>query len=309
VKERYLLMAIIVILISWGGNYTYFLSKQLDEPIFLKHYYESYITKEGEDQLTFYYLVNKQSPANVKYVKIDGIEFYPIDDGFGSNSDIQQYDQEFKHQYLKSFTINFARHSLPLEEGSTEPWTFEKMEVGFDTLPVMTVDIGKVAFFLEPKTKSPLEFRKSSSSNDHREEQEIVATEKVKIEDITTPYSKLANDVAIKVNSDQMNEMVLLNEDKVMPAWFNDSMRKNWQEAHGISLNKNLYPFNLEKDEWMRLNIFINPNQHSYLQYSLKIHGTTTSGHSFTSKLPITDHPYLEQKDVDEIIAVQGRGK
>ncbi|WML44431.1 hypothetical protein [Neobacillus sp. PS3-40] len=308
-KEKHFWLAIFVILISWGGNYTYFLSKQLDEPIFLKHYYESYITKEGEAQLTFYYLVNKQSPINVQYVRIDGIEFYPIDDGSWTNPDIQQYDQEFKHQYLKSFTINFPRQSLPIAEGSTGPWTFEKMEVGFDTSTVMTVDIGKVNIFLEPQKKPPLEFRMGSSGNDHREEQEFAATEKVKIEDITTPFSELAKNVAIKVNSDQMNELDLLNKDKVLPAWFNDSMRKNWQETHGISLNETLFPFNLEKGEWMRLIMFINPNQHSYLQYSLKIHGTTASGHSFTSEIPITDHPYLEQKDVDEIIAAQGRGK
>jgi hypothetical protein len=304
VKEKYFWMVIIVILISWIGNYTYFQSKQLDEPIFLKHYYESYIPKEENVQLTFYYLVNKQSPANVQYVKIDGIEFYPIENGLTSSLD-EQNEQEFRHQYLKSVTISFPRIYIPITADSNKPWTFEKMEVGFDASQAITVDIGKVAFFNDPKFESPFKFQMSSSSNDHHEEYEIIATEKAVVEKINSPFSEVAKDVVIKVNTPQKR----LN-DKEMPEWFKDGMRTNWKDVQGGSfLHKKLFPLNLEKDEWIRVMTFINPNQHSYLQYNLKIHGKTTNGQPFTSLIPINDQPYFEQKDIDEIIEAQGGDK
>ncbi|WP_174731559.1 hypothetical protein [Mesobacillus harenae] len=300
-KEKYLWAALIVILISWAGNYTYFQSKQLDEPIFLKHYSDSYYIKDGESMLTFYYLTNKQNPANVHYLRIDGHEFYPNNQGMSFH-----YDQEFRHHYLKSVMIPFPEHSLPISGDGT--WTFESMEVGFDQYPPRTYDIGKVAFYPQQEAELPFDFRMSSGSSSHRSDTAFVATEKVTLEAIKIPFPEAADDLEVKLNLDQekLKELDALQDGRDIPEWYDQSLHEDWNKIDGVIANDDFFPYSIEKDEWLRMMIYFNPERTSAFEFSLNLQGTTENGERFNIMAPINDFPSLEQKDVDELVDQQG---
>jgi hypothetical protein len=312
-KGKILCISISLIILSSIFNYTYYQSKQLVEPIFLKHFYET--ENYDENQLTFYYLANKQDLSNIDYVQIDGIQFYPYpQDEFSiwsDNNPIPHHVQEFRHHYLRSVTIEFPKNSVPIKDGSTKDWTFEKMEVGFNGSPPIIANIGKVKF--SPKTEhvNSLESRMSSSSNQHRSDHSFVATEPIIIEGIDIPFPELNKEIEIKVNLDQEKLKVLegLRSGKEIPEWFNESLQSVWENVEGLTINEEVFPFSLEQNDWIQISSYTNPAIISYHQFSLKVKGKTANGTDFTTRASISDQPYLDQNDVDKIISSMKGGK
>lgn len=312
-KERILWLSISLIILSTVLNYIYYQSKQLIKPIFLTHFYET--ENYDENQLTFYYLANKQDLSNVDYVEIDGIQFYPhTQDAFSmwsDNNPIPQHEQEFRHHYLRSVTIQFPKHSVPIKDGSSKEWTFEKMEVGFNGLPPITADIGKVKFSPRKEHINFLESRMSSSSNQHRSDHSFVATEPITIEGIDMPFPELNEEIEIKVNLDQEKLKVLegLRNGKEIPEWFNESLQSPWEHVEGLTVNEEIFPISLKQNDWIQISSYTNPELKSYHQFTLKVKGKTANGTDFTIRASISDQPYLEQNDVDKIISTMKGGK
>lgn len=71
-------LCLLILVLVWGGNLAYFVRHQLDQPLFLKHYYN--IQNIG-DQVSFelFYLVNQKDEVGVSAIHIPtyGIYSYP----------------------------------------------------------------------------------------------------------------------------------------------------------------------------------------------------------------------------------------
>lgn len=134
----------VIVVFSWVGNYLYFQSKQLEHPIFLDHYYETYL--QDETYITFYYLSNKMDQSQVSYALLDGIEAYPASDGdfWNWTANKPRFAQEFSHQYLKSVRLKLPKFNLPIEEGSDDIWSFEEITVAFSDRQTVTANVGKI---------------------------------------------------------------------------------------------------------------------------------------------------------------------
>ncbi|HYK71613.1 MAG TPA: hypothetical protein VEV44_00570 [Pseudoneobacillus sp.] len=308
-KSKYLWIFLGLIGISWIFNYTYYQYNQLDKPIFLKHYYVNEIY--DENQLTFYYLTNKDDRSLINYVRIDGVDFYPQNQfGMWSNN-IPPYVQEFRHHYLRSVTIPFSKQIIPIKDGSNMAWSFEDMEIGFSNQPPSMVNIGKVQFSPITNQERFLESRMSSSNNQHRSDESLVALESVIIEGFDIPFPELNDDIEVKINLNQkkLKELEDLRNGKEIPKWLNENMQADWNSVKGISIKEIPFPFTLEKNEWLNIMTFTNPEANNVIGLGLRMKGKTIDGKTFTSKTYISEQPYLEQKDVDEIIAESKGGK
>jgi len=315
-KERLLWGGILIIVFSWIGNYAYFQSKQLDHPIFLDHFYEA---KLGEGaSFTFYYLTNKRDPAEVTHVQIDGVEMVTVlNDGYGfdvwQNSSEPSFVQEYRHHYLKSVTLEFNEEFIELNQ--TEPsLTFETMKVFFNDQSSVLADVGIVNLYREDRNLHVLDSQMSSSSNQHRSEETLVTREPISIEEITIPFpEKLAGEVAVKVDLNQirLKELEKVRNSGDMPAWFEENREREWEEIAGVPIEeKELFPVHLKKNEWMHVNMYFNPDRTSFFEFGIHIKGKSgESGHTFHQKLPIIDHPYLGQQNIDEIIAEKEGGQ
>ncbi|SEN63995.1 hypothetical protein SAMN05192533_11672 [Mesobacillus persicus] len=303
--------AIFIIVISWGMNYAYYHSKLLEKPIFLEHFYEAYI--QDERQLTFYYLTNKQNAAEVSHVVIDGVEGVNVRNehvGFWNDSG-PRFNQEFRHHYLKSVTLEFRQDSMPLGELDST-FTFETMEVFFQDQSTVIAEIGKVVFYPEDEYQRVFDSRMSSGSNQHRSEEALVANEPLSIDRITIPFAdKLAGEVAVKVDLDQerLKEFDALKTGGDFPAWFEETRNNEWEDTPGISIDEGIFPLRLDSNEWLSLNMYFNPERTSFFEFSIQMEGATDKGESFVHRSHIIDAPNLNQQKVDQLVDAKKEGE
>lgn len=283
----------------------------------MEHFYEKRVPIRSEDedmdyfesegiQLTFYYLTNKYDPVDVIDVYIDGAEVY-VDSGgfdyefFGTSEPIQHVEQEFRHYYLKSVTVGIRPEAFATGVPG-DRWTFENMEVYFYNHEMMTANIGKVALFLDDSTPEILEQWMGSGSNDGHSEDAFVSLGPLTVEDIAVPFANEISDVFKAKVDISRGEIELREEHEDMPSWF-DERSVVWENTPGILLENAKFPFKMETDERLSLNMFLNPNRTSFLELASKITGTTESGESFVSYAGIIDHPYLTQRAIEQLIA------
>ncbi|WP_017755059.1 hypothetical protein [Calidifontibacillus oryziterrae] len=305
-KEKLFWLGMVVVIFSWFANYLYYESKQIDQNIFLEHYYEIYL--QDETFVTFYYLSNKADRSRVSYAVLDGVEVYPVsDEGFwNDDSPTPKFEQEFSHQYLKSVRLQLPQHVLPLEAGTDNSWSFDEISFVFSDGQTVTANIGKVIVYGKLPNFDMLEMRVSSSSNQHREEESMVATTPLTVEAIKVPFSEyIVEDVFVKVNVNQKTlkklETLMIGGDR--PAWFEDRMNVEWNEVEGIAITDDIFPFKLEKNDWLQLSMLFNPERKSYFDFGVEIIGKTAEGEPFIRKSHINDHPFLTQQGVNEIIS------
>lgn len=318
-KERYLWIGLLLVVLSWVGNYLFFESKQLEEPIFMEHFYEKRVPIRSDDaddadmdyfesegiQLTFYYLTNKYDPVDVVEVSVDGAEVY-VDSGsfgyefFGASEPIQHVVQEFRHYYLKSVTVEIRPEAFATGKPG-DRWTFENMEVYFNNQEKVSANIGKIALFLDDYTPEVLEQWMGSGSNDGHNEGVFVSLKPLTVEDISVPFANEISDV-FKAKVDISRGVIGFREEhEDLPTWYDDRS-VDWENTPGILLENVEFPFTMETDERISLNMFLNQDRTSFLELASKITGTTESGESFVSYAGIIDHPYLTQRAIEQLI-------
>jgi len=301
-KEKILWIGLLIVFISWIGNYLYFQSKQLDQPIFLDHYYETYM--QDASTLTFYYLSNKTDDAVINHVTIDGIDLYPVLDHGLVWSSSPTFEQEFTHQYLKSVTLDFAPVPFPLKE-TDDAWSFEEITVTFTNGQTLTTHIGEVRVFENLQNHELFNFHSGSTSSEHIHQEIMVATKPLTVEAIQIPFEELVEEVDVKVNVDTklIKENESLRQRESTAGWQGPFGVLEWHEIKGISSHEEkLFPFQLERDNWLQLSMQMNPNHKSYVDFGVEITGTTDDGKPFMRKSTIIEHPTLTQKVLNEII-------
>lgn len=300
-----------LVIISWIANYTYHQSQQLTEPIFLDHYYE--VPAQENLGLKFYFLANKNDQSQVNFVEMDGVRAFPVENGgfhMLTDNNPVQFEREFRHQQLRSILIKMPIDKIHLT--GEEHWSFETMTVHFTNGVIMQSDIGKVVILPKLKYIPMFEMLMSGSSNQHRSEKLLSATQAFTIQDITVPFAdEVSDDIAIKVDLDQLKlkKAESMTKHGHRPDWYMKDMEKKWSEVPGVSsLEDDLYPIEFKNNDMLRVSIFFNPSRQSYFQFGIKLKGETAEGEAFIRPTPIIDHPFLDEEDVDKIIEEKGEG-
>ncbi|MFS1511400.1 hypothetical protein VQL36_03035 [Chengkuizengella sp. SCS-71B] len=306
-------IGIAICLLSFIGNYLFFQSEQLKEPIFLNHYYDFENYNDNDINLTFYYLTNKQDTFRIKNALINGIEVYPVSYGGFSmwSNNTQQYEQEFRHHYLKSVTFSIPYNSISSSENLEEIWSIENMIVSFYDHPDINAEIGKVNIYTKQSENSILKTQAVGSSNQHRDFVILTALQSVNIGNISVPFEeKLKDEVEIKIdlNQEKLKQLEGIKSGGDTPAWFDNERKKDdWNELDGVSTKEQMFPLNINKGDWLQLQMAFNPNHKSYFQFGIRIEGDTENGEPFVERVLINDSPHLSQKNINEIIeAKQG---
>ncbi len=302
-KERVMWGGLVLICMSWVSNYVYFQSKQLGKPIFLEHYYETFID-EGA-QLTFYYLTNKKNSEEVSHVVIEGLEGVDVmaEGGEFWGEDETNFIHEYSHHFLKSVTLEFSEEfGWDSKEAS---FTFENISVYFQNQTHIVKDVGKVTLNRLPENEGVFENRMSSSSNQHRSDSALLANEALTIEEISVPWPDLKEEVEIKITLDQekLKELDALVAGGTPPYWMDEAASKEWDEVPGTPIDQGVFPLRFDKNDWLHLNMYFHPDRASFFQFPILLKGTTEAGKTFVDSIPIIDSPDLEQAVIDKMIA------
>lgn len=311
-KDRYLWVGVFVVLCSMLGNYLHFQSKQLEQPIFLEHYYET-DTSAGY-HLRFYYLTNKSEPLEVKHMLIDGVSVYPINEGaFWSNqANIPNYEQAFSHHYLQSVTVTLPEQEIPVNKGVDDVWTFNEMQVTFSNGEKVNTNIGEVRVYGNRTVSDSLVSRYYSRNKNDNNANYIMVSKPTNIESITIPFGEeVSKDVLLRVKLDptSVNHLSDVSSITNIPHWYNEKydIEVNDNEIVYV-VNENLYPIQLNTSDWLNLYIRFSSEHKRYYEFNIKISGTTDEGKPFEFSVPAVDRVYLTQQDVDELIAKRQGG-
>ena len=308
-KDRYIWIAFFIVILSMFGNYLYFQSKQLEHPIFLEHYYETY-AQEGY-YLRFYYLSNKSEPVEVSHVLIDGVTVYPSNNHglqiWANQNYIPNYEQEFSHHYLQSVTFSLPEQDLAQKFATNDVWLFNEMQVTFTNGQTIDAKIGEVKVYRNRTDTDSLVSRFNSRSKNDNDAYYIMFSKPLNIESINIPFGEIAsNDVLLRVKLDSKtkNHKSDENVNSYLPSWYDEKFDIEMSDSEFIYvLNSNLYPLHLDTSDMLKLYIRFNPDHKNYYDFNVTIHGTTIEGEQFEYRILTEDRAYLTQQDVNEILA------
>ncbi|MFC7370297.1 hypothetical protein ACFQPF_01215 [Fictibacillus iocasae] len=273
----------------WAGNYAYFEAAQMNEPVFLDHYYETY---SGErEYLTFYYLANKQDTSTINYVEFDGIALSgPEDPEVIAQNEVVD---EFQHQYIRSITLRIP--DPPREKVKNGVWQFNTMTVYFSDGRTQIAEIGLVKVSPFPK-KSPFEFPVGGGSNQNREGQEMLATENLQIDDITSTFPILDNLLQVKFHNGKRSEDNSYED-------FSKTLNADWSKIPGTLTPELTYPVLIKRND--TISMFVRPEKklNVYVQCAIHLKGTDERGETVHGQFRIQMTPELHAKDIQNIMA------
>ncbi|MGY3718441.1 hypothetical protein ACWE42_23275 [Sutcliffiella cohnii] len=206
-RERFLWLSVVVIFISSVCNYIYYQSKQLDEPIFMKHYYMLPYYEEYERTFELYYLVSKQNPVTVTGIELDDNLYASVSNynnySFGWHGEYDlSYVQEFNHHLLKAISVTIWNDDIEIVDGDS--WSFQEMTVSFSNGERQRVNIGEIGLSrMDDSENKDLDFKMNGSSNQHIDTDIFQVKEQISITDITNPYAEtLSGKFEMKLQTD-----------------------------------------------------------------------------------------------------------
>ena len=295
-KKRFFWVALGLIGVSWLLNSMYAYSKQLIEPIFLDHYID--VSYQDNLYTTFYYLTNKNDKSVITSMTAGEVMGYP-EQPYSFDGSIQN-NQSFNNHVLRSVQLMF--HLDPTSQ--TKDYSFTEMDVVFSDGKRITAPIGHVMIQSSTIDGSPLEQTSSSSSNDNSGQAWYRAIEPLAVETIDSSFKDLLqDDFFIKINTP-----ISPLESKSPNAEFLDSIEKEWQDIPGLNVQDVSFPIHLKELDTLSVHSKFPANSKAVLDVNIYISGTTESGKAFSTTAGHIVQPYLEQKDVNEIIKEKTKG-
>ncbi|WP_010098768.1 hypothetical protein [Ornithinibacillus scapharcae] len=268
------------------GNYLFFHSKQLEKPIFLDHYLAIDNYNENQPvQISFYYITNKQNPAQISYVTIGDVQGYPIHyaGGLWDSEHLFSPHQEFTHHYLISQIVEFPSENIPFDD--SQSWSFDTMEVMYTNGETDTVPIGQVIIsqVISASNKDALRSYSSSGSTNGDNTTSFKVIKTLEITDIYYPFADIIGDdyLAVKIGT---SDNSLKDDNPNGPKWLEENEYNSFKMANGFFLQKDIFPFQMKQGEGLRVYTQTNPSIKEVYEFPLSIQGRTVDGDEFIAK-------------------------
>ncbi len=299
-------------MISFGGNYMYFQSQQLDEPVFLDHYYEFYMHDNMQQLMSLYYLSNKNDASIISHVSVDDVTLYVHRDPYFFMEDgSPSYDKEFRYHYLRSVELYLQSYTL-MEKMETEgELKFEHMTIHYEDGSSSDVNVGQV--HIQGTYPNGHGAFGNGTSEGYITQQKFIsyAQQPVTIEEIEVPLDLLHHNVVGKVQVDNGQvELVQNSEQLEQPqSWVYEHAYIGWTQTKGMNVAHIAYPFTLAEGDRLETFWQFHPKKPAYYQFAIKIKGKTATGESFNDINLVWDKPYLNQEDVNYYTETKGGRK
>ena len=195
---------LIVIVLFFLASLIYYMGFSLEEPVFLKHYYERVL--HGESYIFIHYITNSNDKRQVSEIYFPQLEddfVYAEHEYFGGGN---YRNEKYAHYSYNVFAIKFHFY----DDGSTEPKTFvlDKAVIIYNNGEKQNVDIGKIVIHKNMKQDRFFEMEYSSSSNNYTSSYVIRAVKNVRVEKVESMFDKeTKNFLELTINHVNLNEL------------------------------------------------------------------------------------------------------
>ncbi|KAB2328540.1 hypothetical protein F7731_25290 [Cytobacillus depressus] len=285
IKKSLLYVGLVIVILSFVGNYFVFTMSQLKKPIMLKHYYNSAVLPGSI--LELHYIANRSNDIDIQWIIIPGIEneFYsPL---YGTS-----YGQPYKHYQLKTFHIEINEHfSDDMNAGAL---SFDQVTAHLSNGEKMIMPIGEITLFNQ--NDMTLERQSSGGSSDNTGFQIFKTDKDIEITGVDLPFANdLKSALTLKVNSNQVE--LERNVNAPVPEII----------QNGKLITSDVFPLALKKDELLSVTHKFLFNQDDLLRFNYyqmdgKLHGNEQNGQKFTDFFSLSYRPSFEVKDLRAII-------
>lgn len=286
------MILVVITIISWGGNAFYFQSKQLEAPVFFKHYYEEYRNP------TFYYITNKNDPKIIQSITLqNGERLYPdSSNGFFNNSPQPSTKARYTHYVMAFTTFNLSNNQYDNIEHRGEA------TVSFKDGSTITTDIGTLNYHKEQNVANPSVFERTmhASGNNDTESVTSRASENITINGLEFPRVELQEDISIKFETNQ--EELDLSETQ-QPGWLSEEKSEDWQRVEGVSYDESLFPISLQKGNWIKVHLHTQSSHYQAYSYYINMLGEKENGEQFRKPLYVSKvEPYLNEDELQDYL-------
>lgn len=206
-----LFLILLIIPLCWIGNYYYFQQHQLEDAIFLKHYYEIPYHEDWQGvYFDIYYVENRVESNPVSYFSLDGRRL------------IYQVEPELRNSYLQYqyFNLNRALVNVTIEDithvlEDDNHGIIEELIVGYKDGSSQIVDIGEIHLIHadDMEGRSNLLSFRSSQSSDHEGYIDFHEIREITFTEIEISFEEyLMKDIHIEVDNsgNMIDELPLL---------------------------------------------------------------------------------------------------
>ncbi|REJ09053.1 hypothetical protein [Halobacillus trueperi] len=296
-KGKTFILALLIIAISWGGNLWFYQSKQLEEPIFLEHFYG------GAGVFELYYLTNRGDPARVVSVEFsDGTTLYAESDYYGFPNDNPAYGPDVRsrstHYLLKKtrFDEQQMRELGVDHEGEAT--------IQFNGGKTITADIGTVESSELSKGNGIFRQQSSSGSSNGRSFRSYTVKEELEIESMSSPFPEVHDDFKMKLYTPSIDSTG--TPDGGGPRTYSKELDKGWSEVAGASMKNIDFPIEMERGERIRLTMQEKTDAIRSYSFSIQMEGTTKSGEPFTQNFLVSNDPQFSPEQMELLIERRG---
>ncbi|MBS4209565.1 hypothetical protein [Bacillus sp. FJAT-50079] len=270
-NKTILSVGIVVVITSLLGNYLFFAKNQLDEPIFLQHYYERPFMEEMTIDL--HYIKNRYSDRemDIAWVTIPGLDVMLIP------------EYEYTIQAYTHYEYKVVRLSFPdeIETKIDDRLEFDELTVFFTDGETKTLRDNKLILYKQ-EDEAPFEWMGGGGSSDNDGFQRIKAEENITLIGLQTPYKEeLPSTISLTLNDEQLN---LKDPEQ-------DFFPISFAKGDDLSLT---YRFSFDDNDMNRLNV-----------YNLDINflGKNENGEHFVkTAVPIFYQPYISEKEMRDLV-------
>ncbi|MCJ8008045.1 hypothetical protein ACFFF5_18175 [Lederbergia wuyishanensis] len=280
IKKAMLTVGMVFAIISMIGNYLFFTSKQLNQPIMLKHYYDTQVSVDS--MLQFQYLTNRNDETKIAWFTLPDLDItLPVFE--------DQIYNTFRHHQIKILHVNVPEELEEIMNNGEIHLT--EVEAHFSNGDIQLMDIGDVILRKYKENKTPFEFSASGSSSDDTGFAVAVAKKDVNITDLEIPFAdKFEKAIKLYVGENQRTPE---NHSDIVPK--------------GELLTKDSFPILKKKGDYLSMEYEIkfdkdDKNKLHLYTFEIKMIGKDEDGKTFSFPDTIYYQPELTEKDIAAII-------
>lgn len=279
IKKAVLVGGMAIAIISMIGNYLFFVSKQLKEPIMLKHYYDTSVGVGS--MLDFHYVTNRNDDVGIAWFMIlDSDIMLPVS--------FEETRNTYRHYQHKTVHIEVTEDLY--EKIKDKKLQLTQLQIYFTNGDSHAVDVGEIILHDYKPENSPVDFRASGGSNQNIGFFSGIAEKDMKIKDIEIPFpDKLKSNLKLYASLKQYGTRQL--EANIPP--------------EEDLITKDSFPITRNKGDYFTIDYHIqfNKNDKNRLHfYSFVLRFIGDDGKSFSNANTIYYQPELTEKDITAIV-------
>lgn len=282
------------IILGWIAAATYAYSQQLEQPVFLDHYFEEYAHENL--QMQFYYITNKNDDNTINMITLGNIPAF-VDDFHMMFTEGTSYVQQFGSHELRTLSVNMDPYELSKIK---EKVMINEITVYLSGGDSFTADIGEIIIHPEDKSTKPHLSQVSSGDGE-----------------LTISYLEVEEEITINGFEPHMPTYGMANLKVHVPNAENHFTDVNYVQkienrlkaGKGDELPNLEFPLNLKKNEGFGISIQNRGDLKYVLNSWIMIDGEDKNGTALRFPASLYHIPVLTQEDSRTIIERKGAGK